>query len=78
MKARTLIMEGLPILSDLKLLQGIENGLKEVLQDFRPDAIALVPETPYAFIRVRTLQFNALHLDFYSDLFVSHSWLMMG
>lgn len=52
MKPRTILMRGLPILSDLKILQGIEYSFFQSMKEFEPSSIALVPETQYAFIRV--------------------------
>lgn len=55
MLPRTVLMQGLPILSDLKMLQGIEYNFFEMFKEFpefKPSAIALVPETQYAFVRV--------------------------
>ena len=58
MPPRTVLLSGLPVLEDLKNLQGIESNLFIALDD-NPEskdkiveAIAMIPGTEYAFVRV--------------------------
>jgi len=50
---RTVIVEGLPILTDLELLQGLEYNILDLFEPFHPEKVALVTGQGYGYIRLK-------------------------
>jgi hypothetical protein len=50
---RTILLEGLPSISDLEILQGLEYALLDLMENFSPEKISLVTGQGIAYIRVR-------------------------
>lgn len=49
---RTILVEGLPKLTDLEFLQGLEYMLLDLLEAFKPDKVALVTGQGSGYVRV--------------------------
>lgn len=70
---RTILLKGLPIYTDLEILQGLEYAVLDQLEEFCPvEKVSLVPGQGIGYIRVRYSFTIFVYIDtsYFGDCFI--------